>query len=337
MRIVLDAMGSDTYPEPEVQAALEAYQLFGDPVILVGDLQQLKPRIEALAGTNPPIMLVHAEDMITMEDKGMKLALKARRDTARTSMAVGIDLVKNGEADAFVTAGNTGGALATAYYRLGVMAGVERPGLTAIFPVKDGRCVVVDIGANPDCKAEHLLQFAIMGSVYAQTVLGIETPRVGLISNGEEEGKGNQLIKETMPLLEAAALNYVGPIEGKELFGGKVDVAVSDGFTGNVLLKSSEAVAQLIIDVLRKELKTSPITMVGALLAKPAFQRIRQMLDPAEVGAAPLLGVNGLVFIGHGRSDARALVSAIRTTRQAVEAKLMDAIQVAIQNKIAVA
>lgn len=336
MRIVLDAMGSDTYPEPEVQAALEAYRLFGDPIILVGDTAQLQPRLDALAGTKPPVELVHAGDMITMDDKGMKLALKARRDNSQTSMAVGIDLVKNNQADAFVTAGNTGGALATAYYRLGVIAGVERPGLTAIFPVKDGRCVVLDIGANPDCKPEHLVQFAIMGSLYAQTVLGIKSPRVGLLSNGEEEGKGNQLVKETMPLLETANVNYIGPIEGKELFGGSVDVAITDGFTGNVLLKSSEAVAKLITEVLRKELKSSPITMIGAMLSKPAFSKIRQMLDPAETGAAPLLGVNGLVFIGHGRSDARALVSAIRTTRQAVEAKLLDVIQSAIQDKFAV-
>jgi glycerol-3-phosphate acyltransferase PlsX len=214
------------------------------------------------------------------------------------------------------------------------MQNVERPGLTGIFPVKNGRCVVLDIGANPDCKPEFLVQFAIMGSIYAQKVLGVASPRVGLISNGEEAGKGNQLVKDTLPLLQAANVNFVGPIEGKELFGGQVDVAVTDGFTGNVLLKSSEAVAKLITEVLRKELKSSPITMLGAALSKPAFNKIKQMLDPGEIGAAPLLGINGLVFIGHGRSDAHALVSAIRTTRQAVEAKLLDEIQSAIQNQL---
>lgn len=335
MRIVLDAMGSDSYPEPEIAAAVEAYQLFGDPIILVGDANQLKPRLNTLYGAHPPVELVHAEDMISMQDKGMQLVLKARRENSKTSMAVGIDLVKNGKADAFVTAGNTGGAMATAYYRLGVLEHVERPGLTAIFPVKNGRCVVLDIGANPDCKPEHLVQFAIMGSIYAQKVLGVKNPRVGIISNGEEEGKGNQLVKDTIPLLHAANLNYIGPVEGKELFGGEVDVAVTDGFTGNVLLKSSEAVAKLITDILRQELKKSPLTMLGAALARPAFQTIKQMLDPAEVGAAPLLGVNGLVFIGHGRSDRRALVSAIRTTRQAVEAQLLNAIRTAIQERLA--
>ena len=333
MRIVLDAMGSDDFPEPEITAALEAQRLFGDQIILVGNTEILKPRLESLAGDNPPVKLIHAGDMISMDDKGMALALKSRRSNSQTSMAVGMDLVKNGEADAFVTAGNTGGAMATAYYRLGVLPGVERPGLTALFPVKNGRCVVVDIGANPDCKPEHLTQFAIMGSLYASKVLGVNQPRVGLISNGEEEGKGNQLVKDTIPLIKASGLNFIGGIEGKELFGGQVDVAVADGFTGNVLLKSSEAVAKLIIDTLREELKSSPITLLGAALAKPAFRKIKEMLDPAEIGAAPLLGVNGLVLIGHGRSDAHALVSAIKTTRQALAVGLLSALQSAIQEQ----
>ena len=333
MRIVLDAMGSDEFPEPELKAALEAEKLFGDPVILVGNVDQLKPRLETLAGTSPPVELVHAADIISMEDKGMALALKARRANSQTSMAIGMDLIKNGDADAFVTAGNTGGAMATAYYRLGPLPGVERPGLTAIFPVKNGRCVVVDIGANPDCKPEHLYQFAVMGSLYANQVLGVKQPRVGIVSNGEEEGKGNQLVKETIPLLKTSSLNFIGGIEGKELFGGSADVAVTDGFTGNILLKSSEAVAKLIMDTLRSELKSNPIALMGAILARSAFEKIKKMLDPSEIGAAPLLGVNGLVFIGHGRSDAHALVSAIKTTRQAVKVDLLNSLQKAIQQK----
>jgi len=249
-------------------------------------------------------------------------------------MAIGMDLVKNGEADAFVTAGNTGGALATAYYRLGTIAGVERPALTGLFPVKGGQCVVADIGANPECKPLNLLQFAIMGSVYAEKVRGIRQPRVGLVSNGEEAGKGNQLVKETYPLLATSGLNFIGNVEGKELFGGEADVVVTDGFTGNVLLKSSEAVAKLITDILKQELTSSLRTKVGALLAKPAFAEIRRMMDPGEIGAAPMLGINGLIFVGHGRSDARALVSAVRTARQAVEADLLMAIQSAIQERL---
>ncbi len=333
MRIVLDAMGSDTCPGPEVTAAAEASRLFGDEIILVGPAGQLKPMLEAQGSAQ--VRLVDAPDTITMEDKGLKLALKAKRRGSKTSMAVGIDLVANGEADAFVTAGNTGGALATAYYRLGTIAGVERPGLTALFPVKGGYCVVLDIGANPECRPEHLLQFAIMGSIYAQKVRRISNPRVGLVSNGEEAGKGNELVKGTYPLLEASGLNFIGNVEGKELFGGQADVVVTDGFTGNVLLKSSEAVAKMITDILRTELTSSLRLKIGALLAKPAFGSIKRMMDPAEVGAAPLLGINGLVFIGHGRSDARALVSAIRSARQAVEVNLVQAIQGAIQERLA--
>lgn len=334
MRIVLDAMGSDDCPGPEVQAALEAARLFGDDIFLVGPQEELNRRLQALGVSEPRVRVVNAPETITMNDKGLALALKAKRKGSKTSMAVGMDLLQQGEADAFVTAGNTGGALATAYYRLGTIPGVERPALTALFPVKNGYCVVLDIGANPDCKPETLLQFAIMGSIYAQTVRGITNPRVGLLSNGEEAGKGNELVKGTYPLLQASGLNFIGNVEGKELFGGETDVVVTDGFTGNVLLKSSEAVARLITDILRQELTSTILSKVGALLAKPAFGRIRKMLDPGEIGAAPLLGVNGLVFIGHGRSDAHALVSAIQTARQAVDVALLSALQSAIHQAI---
>ena len=251
-------------------------------------------------------------------------------------MAVGIDLIKSGEADAFITAGNTGGAMATALFRLGRLKSVKRPALTALFPVRNGHCVVLDIGANADCKPEYLQQFAIMGSVYASKVLGKSNPKVALLSNGEEAGKGNDLVKETFPLLQSSGVNFIGNVEGKELFGGQADVVVTDGFTGNILLKSSEAVARLITEILRQELTSSTRMKIGALLAKPAFGKIKQMLDPAEVGAAPLLGLGGLVFVGHGRSDARALVSAIRVARQAVEANLLDALRSAVQERLAV-
>ncbi len=334
MRIVLDAMGSDTCPQPEVAAAVEAARQFGDEILLVGPAERLSSMLAGIDGAQQGVRLIDAPDTITMEDKGLKLALKAKRRGSKTSMAVGIDLVKSGQADAFVTAGNTGGVLATAYYRLGTIPGVERPALTALFPVKGGSCVVLDIGANPDCKAEHLLQFAVMGAVYATRVRGIPNPRVGLLSNGEEAGKGNELVKAAYPLLEASGLNFIGNVEGKELFGGEADVVVTDGFTGNVLLKSSEAVAKLITDILRQELTASLRTKVGALLARPAFTKIKRMLDPAEVGAAPLLGIDGLVFVGHGRSDARALVSAIRTARQAVAADLLSGLRDAIQKRL---
>jgi glycerol-3-phosphate acyltransferase PlsX len=333
MRIVLDAMGSDTCPDPEIRAAIESARLFGDPIILVGPADQIQPDLKTL-GAGDSVRLVDATDTITMEDKGLALALKAKRKNSKTSMAVGIDLVKNGEADAFVTAGNTGGAMATAFFRLGNLPGVERPALAGIFPVRGGTCVVLDIGANPECKPEHLVQFAVMGSVYASKVRGVSNPRVGLLSNGEEAGKGNQLVKDTYPLLEASGLNFIGNLEGKELFGGQADVAVTDGFTGNILLKSSEAVSRLLVDILREELLGSLRTKVGAALARPAFNKLRRMMDPAEVGAALLLGIDGVVFIGHGRSDARALVSAVRTARSIVASDLVNEINSAIQVRL---
>jgi phosphate acyltransferase len=328
MRIVLDAMGSDEYPGPEFQAALEAGRLFGEEILLVGQEERLRPLLKENSGQ---VRVVHAADVLEMTDKP---AENARRKS-NNSMSVGIELLKSGEGDAFITAGNTGGAMATSLFSLGRIRGVKRPALTGLFPVKNGRCVVLDIGANVDVKPEYLLQFAVMGSVYAEKVLGIARPRVGLLSNGEEASKGNALVKESHPLLAGAGLNFIGNVEGKELFGGAADVVVTDGFTGNILLKSSEAVAKLITDMLRQELMSSTRTKVGALLAKPAFGAIRKMMDPGEVGAAPLLGINGLVFVGHGRSDARALVNAVRVARQAVESNLLSALQTAIQERLA--
>jgi glycerol-3-phosphate acyltransferase PlsX len=335
MRIVVDAMGSDTCPEPEIQAALQAAAQYGDEIILVGPEKDLQDRLGKHSMQNNLVRVIDAPETITMEDKGLKLALKAKRKGSKTSMAIGMDLVHSGEADVFITAGNTGGALATAYYRLGVIPGVERPGLTGLFPVKNGQCVVLDIGANPECKPVHLLQFAVMGSIYAQKLRGIPNPKVGLLSNGEEAGKGNELVRDTYPLLAASGLNFIGNVEGKELFGGEANVVVTDGFTGNILLKSSEAVAKLLVDVLREEMMSSLRTKLGALMAKPAFNGIKRMMDPAEVGAAPLLGIDGLVFIGHGRSDSRAMLSAIRTARQAVETQLLTALKQAIQEQLA--
>lgn len=336
MKLVLDAMGSDTCPLPEVEGALTAARRWDDVhILLVGDESRLQELLSRFGGAHPRVTLVHAADAITMQDKGLTLALKAKRKNSQTSMAIGMELVKRGEADAFVSAGNTGGILSTAYFRLGLLPGVERPGLTALFPVRGGYCVVLDIGANPECAPKHLLQFAAMGSVYAKLALGVANPRVGLISNGEEPGKGNDLVKGAFPLLEASGLNFIGNVEGKELFGGAVDVAVTDGFTGNVVLKSSEAVAKLMTDLLKEHLMRSTRTKLGALLAKPAFDALKKTLDPHEVGAAPLLGVNGLVFIGHGRSNAHAIVSAIHTTRQAVQGHLLEAVGSAIQEQLA--
>jgi glycerol-3-phosphate acyltransferase PlsX len=334
MRIVLDAMGSDTCPEPELMATVESTRLFGEEIILVGPMNDLKTRLNTMGASAGSIRLVDATETISMSDKGMALALKAKRRNSKTSMAVGIDLVKSGEADAFVTAGNTGGAMTTAYFRLETIPGVERPALAPTFPVKNGFCIVLDIGANPDCKPEHLLQFAIMGSVFAKKTRGIENPRVAILSNGEEAGKGNELVRNTYALLVNSGLNFIGNVEGKELFAGEADVVVTDGFTGNILLKSTEAVAKLIMEIMVQQLKSNPVSMLGGMLAKPALGKVKAMLNPDEYGAAPLLGVNGLVFIGHGRSNAHALVSAIKAARASVEANLLGSIRMAIQESI---
>jgi len=334
-KIVLDAMGSDNYPTPDVEGAMMAAREYGVEIILVGDESKVKPILDSSGGENLPIRIVHAPEMLTMEDKGVALALKARRSNAKNSMAVGIDLVKNGEADAFVTMGNTGACLVTAFFRLGVLAGVDLPSLAIAFPSARGSFILTDLGANPDCKAVNLLQFAIMGSVYAEKVRGVKNPRVGLISNGEEEGKGNELVKATIPLLKSSGLNYIGCVEGKEVIGGSVDIAITDGFTGNVFLKASEAVAKLIVDTIRETIRNGNIlTKIGGLLVRPALGVIRKLLNPSEYGAAPLLGVNGLVFIGHGRSDARAVQVAVRVAKEAVEARVLDAMKSAIEESL---
>ncbi len=335
-RIVVDAMGSDNYSLPDVEGAVMAAREYGVEIVLVGDESKIRPVLASVQGSGDlSIRVVHAPEMLTMHDKGEELAFKARHKDAQNSMAVGIDLVKKGEADAFVTAGNTGAGMVTALFRLGRIRGVDRPALAPVFPTATGSCVVLDIGANPDCKPENLLQFGILGSIYAERVRGVKNPKVGLVSNGEEEGKGNELVRAAAPLFKASSLNYYGNVEGKEVIGGKVDVAVTDGFVGNVMLKSSEAVAMLIVDTIRKTIKNGNlITKIGGLLVKPALGKIKTMLDPSEEGAAPLLGVNGLVFIGHGRSDAFAIKNAVRIARNAVEAQVLDAMRSAIEESL---
>lgn len=336
IRIVVDAMGSDNYPLPDVEGAVMAAREYGVEIILVGDESKIRPVLASVQGAGHlPIRVVHAPEMLTMHDKGEELAFKARHKDAQNSMAMGIDLVKKGEADAFVTAGNTGAGMVTALFRLGRIRGVDRPALAPIFPTATGSCVVLDIGANPDCKPENLLQFGIFGSVYAEKVRGVKNPKVGLVSNGEEEGKGNELVRAATPLFKSSKLNYFGNVEGKEVIGGKVDVAVTDGFVGNVMLKSSEAIAKLIVDQIRATIKNGNIlTKIGGLLVKPALGKIKKMLDPSEEGAAPLLGVNGLVFIAHGRSDALAIKNAIRVAKNAVEANVLDAMKAAIEESL---
>ncbi len=330
MPLILDAMGSDRYPDPEIQAAVETARLFDEDVLLVGSEALLTPKLKAFDPGNRRVRIVDAPDILEMHEK----PVEAAKRKPRNSMAVGLELIKTGEGHAFVSAGNTGGIMFNALRVLGRIKGVQRPALTAMFPTRKGHCVVLDIGANADCRPEFLVEFAVMGSVYAEKVLAKPSPRVGLLSNGEEAGKGNQLVKDSFHLIENTGLNFIGNVEGKELFGGEADVVVTDGFTGNILLKSSESVARMLTDVLKEELTATFVRKIGALLVKPAFGKIKQMMDPREVGAAPLLGIDGLVFVGHGRSDAHALVSAMKVAHQAVDAQLLTAIRAAIQDRL---
>lgn len=330
MTIILDAMGSDKYPDPEIQGAIDAARQFGEEIVLVGQQEILEPRLKTYSAGALPVRIHHAPDVLEMGDKVVESAIKKPQN----SMAVGMELVRSGEGDAFVTAGSTGAAMFVALRTLKLLPGVQRPALTAIFPTRKGRTVVCDIGANADCRPEFFPQFAVMGSIYAEKVLGVSNPRIGLLSNGEEAGKGNALIKSAYPLLAASRINFVGNTEPKELFGGYADVVICDGFTGNIMLKSSEAVARLITDVLKEELTSSIIRKIGALLIKSSFTRVKKLIDPSEVGAAPLLGINGLVFVGHGRSDARAITSAIGIAIQAVKVDLLTEMKQALKDKL---
>lgn len=331
--IALDAMGSDNYPDVDVRGAVMAAREYDLDLILVGDEKQLREKLPD-DWQNLPLRIVQAPDMLTMNDKNDDLVRKARHKDAQNSMAVAIDLVKSGEADAFVTAGNTGAAMVTAYFRMGKLKGIHRPALAPVFPTATGSCIVMDVGANPDCKPRNLVDFAILGSVYAEKVRGVKNPKVGIVSNGEEKGKGTELVRATYPLLEEANINFTGNVEGKGVINGEVDVAVTDGFTGNVMLKSSEAVAKLLVDKIKEAIMDGGIlAKIGGLLVKPALGAVKEMLDPSEHGAAPLLGLNGLAFVGHGSSDDIAIKNAIRVAKEAVESDVLNAMREAIEKK----
>jgi glycerol-3-phosphate acyltransferase PlsX len=324
MRIALDAMGSDNCPAPDVEGAVLAAREFGDTILLVGDEAQIRAELRKHETAGLSLEVVHAEEAVTMTDKPAIVG-KAK---PRSSMHVGMTLVKEGKADGFATAGNTGAALAIAtLHTLHRIPGVKRPALTAILRLPGHNIVLLDVGANADSKPDWLAQFALMGKIYAQNALGLANPRVALLSNGEEEGKGTELVQEATALIRELPINFIGNIEPKELLQGHTDVMVADGFTGNILIKTAEASTRFLLNLVRDELKSSPISMVGGLISKPAFNRVRQQIDPSEIGGAPLLGVNGVVIIGHGRSNAVAIKNAIRQARQAAQGGVIDAIR----------
>lgn len=321
MKIVVDAMGGDHAPEVVVEGAVQAVRTLGVDMFLVGQRERVAPLLDRL-GSPPGITLVHAGQVVEM-DEHPSAAVRAKPDS---SMVVGMDLIKRGEADAFVSAGNSGGVLAAALLRLGRISGVRRPALSTIYPTGKGFTLIVDIGANSDCKPEFLQQFGVMGSIYSERVLGVQNPRVAILSNGEEPGKGSALVQEAFGLLQQAGVNFVGNVEGKDIPTGAADVVVTDGFTGNVVIKLSEGLASVIMKILRDEIRARKAATLGALLVKPAFRAMRDIMDYAQYGGAPLLGVDGVVIVAHGRSNALAICNAIRVAKQAAEGRVVQTI-----------
>jgi glycerol-3-phosphate acyltransferase PlsX len=318
--IVLDAMGADKSPEPEIAGAVLACKLLPVRVLLVGPEDRLRPALAAhLHGEDLPIQIVHASEWISMEDKAAA-SVRSKRDS---SMRVGLKLVREQQAAGFVTAGNTGAAMATAKMVLGALHGVDRPALAAVLPTVTGSpCILLDVGANVDCSPQSLQQFAVMGHMYAQSVLRVAAPRVGLLSIGEEETKGNALTHQAFPLLKEAGVNFIGNVEGRDIFNGHADVIVCDGFIGNVALKTSEGLARLVSDLLRQSLTRTVIAKVGALLSRQAFREFKQRLDYSEYGGAPLLGVRGVCIVSHGSSNERAIMNAIRVAAEYAQAEI---------------
>jgi len=326
--IALDAMGSDRAPRPEIEGAIQAARHLGARVVLVGSEPIIKTELRRYRWTSQlPIEIVHASEVITMEDK----AAQAVRSKRQSSMHVGLRLVREGRAAGFVTAGNTGAAMAAAKMILGALPGVDRPALAAVFPtaIRTG-AMLLDVGANVDCDAHNLEQFAVMGEVYFRSIFSTRRPKVGLLSIGEEETKGNQLTREAFQLLKQLPLNFVGNVEGRDLYNGEVDVIVSDGFVGNVALKTSEGVVNLVRAALKEALRETITRQVGYLLSRSAFTDFKKRLDHTEYGGAPLLGLKGVCIITHGSSNANAIKNAIRVAAEFAESNANAEIEKAL-------
>ena len=312
--IAVDAMGSDRAPRPEIEGAILAARQHSVHVLLVGREDVLRQELaHHPQAARLPIEIVHASEAITMEDKATQ-ALRAKRDS---SMRVGLRLVREGQAAGFVTAGNTGAAMATAKIVLGTLPGVDRPALAAVFPTAAGTAaILVDVGANVDCKPQNLEQFAVMGEIYFRSIFGTDRPRVGLLSIGEEETKGNDLTRQSYQLLKQLPLNFVGNVEGRDLYNGQVDVIVCDGFVGNVALKISEGVVELVREALKESLRATITRQVGFLLSRKAFVEFKKRVDYTEYGGAPLLGLKGVCIVSHGSSNANAIKNALRVASE---------------------
>jgi glycerol-3-phosphate acyltransferase PlsX len=316
-------MGSDRHPQPDVEGAVQAAREYGVEIVLVGKKDVVEAELTKHNLSGLSIFVVHASQVVEMKEHPA-MAVKNKPDS---SMVVGMQMLKRGEVDAFVSAGNSGGVWVTALFHLGRIKGVKRPALSTVFPTCRGFCFLLDVGANADCRPEYLVQFAIMGSIYAERVLGVANPRVAIVSNGEEEGKGSMLVQEAYSLLKTSGLNFIGNAEGKDIPTGLADVVVTDGLTGNVIVKLSEGLASVLFDIIKEEIASRPVTRLGGLLAMPAFRQVKKRLDWREYGGGPLLGVDGVVIVAHGRSDSLAMKNAIRVAKQAVTEGTLQAIR----------
>ncbi len=336
MKIILDAMGSDEYPVPDVAGAVQAAREWGDEIILVGREEVIQSELSKHDAAGLPITIVHAPEIIEMHEHSN--AVKRKKNS---SIRIGMRMVKQGQADAFVSAGNTTAVLASALFDLKRIRGIRRPALGSFYPVSSGPVFMLDNGATADCKPEHLLQFVHMGAIYVKHVWGIAKPRVALLSNGEEPDKGNMLVRDTYAMLTESDLNFVGNVETKDITRHVADVVVTDGFTGNVLLKTTEAVAAFLFRHVKQELTGSTLSKIslllmlpgfllmlpGLLLMLPSLRSLARRLDYAEYGGALLMGVDGVVIVGHGRSNAKAIKNAIGQARKAVQNNVLEAIR----------
>jgi phosphate acyltransferase len=325
MRIAVDVMGGDQGCQVVVDGVRLALQ--SNPAItelyLVGDEAEIAPALKQARCKDSRVIIVHASEVFTMEDKPLA-GVRKKKDS---SLVRAVELLEEGKAEALISPGNTGGLVAAATIKLRRLEGVERPAIAAIVPSAKNEFVLVDAGASPECKPIHLAQFAIMGSIYSREILGRKNPRVGILSNGSEEMKGNELTREALKLCQQLEINFVGYVEGHDLFADHVEVAVSDGFTGNIVLKTCESMGKGMLRMVKRELAANPIRKFGAALARNAFRTIKQRMDPEAYGGAPLLGLNGNVIKAHGAARERAIMNAIRVSTEALQHHINDTIQ----------
>ncbi len=323
--IAVDAMGSDRAPKPEIEGALLAARHYNVKILLVGAEERIKSELKNhLSAQYLPVEVVNATQVIGMHEKAVQ-AVRSKRDS---SLHVGLRLVKNKVASGFVTAGNTGAAMTAAKMVLGALPGVDRPGLAMVFPTSAGTpCILIDVGANVDCKPRNISEFAVMGEMYYRAIFGKKKPTVGLLSIGEEETKGNELTRQAYALLKELPLDFIGNVEGRDLYNGRVDVIVCDGFVGNVALKISEGLVEAVRTLLKESLRSTITSQVGALLSRRAFVDFKKRLDYTEYGGAPLLGIRGVAIVGHGASNANAIKNAIRVTTQFAESGINERIE----------